>query len=358
MIATISQSALSSAASMVSKAAAKAASVPILAGMRIDADDGTLTLRSTDGTSSTRRTCPCLVEESGSVVVSAKTISDAAKGMADAAVTLMTDGTSLKVSCKKTSLRLNTLNADDFPAFPETSPDFSVTLPHQIIATVADKVCRAASKDTARPILQGVLVQVSSGTLRMVATDSYRLAVCEVAAEGEFEAIVPGTFLKDTMAAMSGDITIGVTANQVIMSSGDTTCVTRRIEGNFPNYKQLLPTTCNTTVTVDSQSLVNALKRVSVVAQQNPSVRFDVYENELRLFASSPDHGEASEVIDADVDGETVSVALNYHYALDCIQAVPDDPEMRMEVVSGMQPVLFKSYHDMSYIGLLMPVRL
>jgi DNA polymerase-3 subunit beta len=119
-----------------------------------------------------------------------------------------------------------------------------------------------------------------------------------------------------------------------VFSFGNTTYVSRRIEGNFPNFRQLLPNSCKTSVKLDSAELSGALKRVSVIAASNPSVRFDVdVDGKLvRLSASSPDQGESTELLPVEVEGDGMSIALNYHYVFDCVNAASDEKEITLEL--------------------------
>lgn len=364
---TVSQTALVKAISVVSKGVANNAGQPILAGIKISADEGSLEFQSTNTTTSIRHSIPANVEESGQTVVSGKTLLDVVKRLPDAAVTLDDDGTQAQVRCERSHFRLNTLNPADFPAFPTLEPERMVELPSELLGAMVDKVYKVTSKDTSRPILSGVLLTVENNTVRLVATDSYRLAVCDsntqTADEAEaFEAIVPGALFHEVLAlpSMTERVQIGITQSQVVFSFGSTTYVTRRIEGNFPNFRQLLPATQNVTVNLDAQQLAQALRRVAVIAQTNPSVRFDVDSdgNVLKLSASSPDQGEASEMIGAEVEGDSVSIALNFHFVLDCVGAVSSDSDVSLELQGSMQPAVFKSYSTINYLYLLMPVRM
>ena len=180
--------------------------------------------------------------------------------------------------------------------------------------------------------------------------------------EEPFEAIVPGATFHDVLAlpSMTESVSIGLAQSQIVFSFGSTTYVSRRIEGNFPNYKQLLPANCNTTVRLDAARLTQALRRVSVIATSNPSVRFDIDSDGglLKLSASSPDQGESTELVDVEVEGETLAIALNYHYVLDCVSAAATDAELTLGLLSSMQPAIFKSYASINYLYLLMPVRM
>lgn len=364
---TVSQSALERAIVVVSKGIAPTASTPIFAGVLIRAEAGSIELQTTNGTISIRHVIPANVEDEGMTVVSGKILTNIVKNLPDAAITFTDDAGSAHISCERSDFRLNTLNPQEFPAFPELEAEQSVDLPSAILSSMVDKVYKVTSKDTSRPILSGVLLTVEDNTIRLVATDSYRLAVCDTnsetsSVEGTFTAIVPGATFHDvlTLPSMTERLTIGLAASQIVFSFGSTTYVSRRIEGNYPNFRQLLPATCNTTVRVDAPLLQQALRRVAVIATANPSVRFDVDADGqlLRLSASSPDQGEAHEEVEVEVEGETISTALNYHYVLDCVSAAAQDSDVTLELVSSMQPAVFKSYASINYLYLLMPLRM
>ncbi|MBR2681768.1 MAG: DNA polymerase III subunit beta, partial [Atopobiaceae bacterium] len=226
---------------------------------------------------------------------------------------------------------------------------------------------KVTSKDTSRPILGGVLLTVEENVIRLVATDSYRLAVCDSnaetsTAEEAFRTIVPGSTFHDVLAlpSMTDTVLVGTTASQVVFVFGNTTYVSRKIEGNFPNFKQLLPGNFNTSVAINTADFAAALRRVSVIAQANPSVRFDIDADGklMKLSAASPDQGESTEYLPVEVDGGSMSIALNYHYVFDCVNAVSDREEVILELQSTMQPGVFKSYAKVNYLYLLMPVRM
>ena len=360
---TVSQSSLMKALSVVAKGMGANSTLPILSGIYVRAAEGTLEFQTNNLTISIRHLIPANVEEPGETVVSGKVLTSIVKTLSDAAVTFEGSGRTLTISCEKSTFRLNTLN----PAgFPELAPERTIELPSELLSRMVDKVYRVTSRETSRPILQGILLTVEDNTIRLVATDSFRLAVCDSsveAAPGEaFRAIVPGAVFHDvlSMPSMTDEISIGTTESQVVFTFGNTTFVSRRIEGNFPDYKQLLPPTCATAVEIDVAAFSAALKRVSVIAQQNASVRFDIDADGglMRLSASSPEQGESSETISCDVEGQGLSIALNYHYVFDCVNAVSGSPSMRLELQGSVQPGIFKVNGKVNYLYLLMPVRL
>lgn len=363
---TVSQSSLMKALTVVTKGMGANTTLPILSGIYLRASEGTIELQTNNLTISIRHLIPANVEEPGETVVSGKVLTNIVKTLSDAAVSFEGSDRMLTLSCEKSKFRLNTLNPRDWAAFPEVEATESIELPSELLGKMVDKVYRVTSKETSRPILQGILLTVEDNTIRLVATDSFRLAVCDSSVEsvaGEsFKAIVPGTVFHDvlSMPSLTDKIQIATTESQVVFSFGNTTFVARRIEGNFPDFKQLLPKSCASALTIDVAGFSSALKRVSVIAQQNASVRFDIDADAafVRLSASAPDQGEATETLGVDVEGSSLSIALNYHYVFDCVNAVGDAHEMRLELQGSTQPGIFKVNGKINYLYLLMPVRL
>lgn len=363
----VSQSALDRALAVVSKGLSSQSTNPIYTGVRIEAAEGTVELQTTNQQISVRHLVPANVEEEGVCVVSGKILSNVVKNLPDAAVEFGGHDRVMEITCEKSHFRLNTLDYRDFPEFPHVDPEREVDLPSAVLSRMVDKVYRVTSKDTSRPILSGVLLTVEENTIRLVATDSYRLAVCDTNTEtsgvdSPFEVIVPGATFHDVLGlpSMTERLTIALSESQIVFTFGNTCYVSRRIEGNYPNFRQLLPPSCTTTVTFDASLLSQALRRVAVIALASPSVRFDVDADGgfMQLSASSPDQGEARETVPVDIQGPSTQIALNYHYVLDCATASASDADMSLELLSSMQPAVFKSYADINYLYLLMPVRL
>lgn len=364
---TVSQSSLAKALLVVTKGLATNSTLPILSGIYVRAAGGMLELQTTNLTISIRHKIAANVEDEGETVVSGKILSNIVKTLPDSAVSFEGGERVVSITCDKSHFRLNTLDPRDFPEFPQYALERSIELPSALLAEMVDKVYRVTSKDTSRPILGGVLLCVEENVIRLVATDSYRLAVCDSSVETStldeaFQTIVGGGTFHDvlTLPSMTDTLLIGTTPSQVVFSFGNTTYVARKIEGNFPNYRQLLPASCSTAVKIATPDFAAALKRVSVIALSNPSVRFDIDADGrlLRLSAASPDQGESTEYLPVEVEGDSLSIALNYHYVFDCVNAVADQGPLTLELQSTMQPGIFKSYSKINYLYLLMPVRM
>lgn len=363
---TVSQSSLATAVSVVSKGIASSSTLPILSGIYIKAENGTLEFQTANLTVSIKYKVAANVEEPGETVVSGRILSNIVKNLPDVATTFEGSGRTVDITCGSSRFHLNALNPVDFPDFPEFSLETSVELPKDVLAKMVDKVYRVTSRDTSRPILGGIFMTVENNTIRLVATDSYRLAVCDTNVEtssltNSFEMIIPGSTFHDVLSLPSDEkkILVGSTESQVVFDFGNITYVSRRIEGNYPNYKQLLPVEHSTSVKFDVETLSSVLKRVSVVAVTNPTVKLDIDAdgNMVTLSSVSSDQGDATESIEAEVEGQTVSIAFNHHYLLDCLNAIGSG-EVTLELKSGGDAGIFKSYGTINYLYLLMPVNI
>lgn len=360
---TVSQTAMMRAVSVVSKVLASNATIPALAGVLIRAEGGNVELQATDINASMRHAVQASVEEEGATVASGKVLASVIKNLPDQAVTfdIPEGSTTLIITCGRSKYRLTTIPVADFPEFPDFEATGSVELPSTILIDMANRVFRSLSKDNSRPVLQGMYISVSGTSAKMAATDSYRLSKAEATLNepcGEFETVVPGIAARDILSAVPGVemVKIGTGDSQVMFSFGTTTYVSRKIDGTFPNFEQLIPRSFTTETRVGQEEFMSALRRVSVVARANPSVRMDVSEKEMALSASSPEQGESHEVIDCDTEGNEMSITLNHHFLSDCLQGADGEVTVRMN--GPMQPAVFQTYGSVSYTCLLMPVRM
>ena len=362
----VSQAALSEALAVVMKGVASASTLPILSGVLLHAADGVLELQTSNYTIAVRHRIAARVDEPGDMVIPCKMLSNITKTLPDAAVAFERDERQVLITCEKSSFRLNTLDVADFPEFPAIALERSVELPADILSAMVARVWRVTSTDKNRPVLNGVYMTVENNTVRLVATDSYRLAVCDTqvetsSLEGSFELNVPAEALNDAIQITGGQgtIMVGSTDTQVVFVAGNTTYVSRRIEGVYPNYKALLPASAATTVKIDVAAFNAALKRVAVIAQNNSAVKFEIDGDigQMTLAALSSDQDAARESIDVEVEGASGTIAFNYHYIFGCLNALSREKEITLELQSYAQAGVFKSYDKINYLYLVMPVR-
>ena len=364
---TVSQSALSDAIAIVMKGIAPSSTLPILSGVLVRAADGVLEFQTSNYTISIRHRIAARVDEEGQVVIPCKMLSNICNTLPDAPVSFDVTEHQVSITCERSTFRLNTLDAGDFPEFPTFALERSVELPANILSEMVSRVWRVTSTDKNRPVLNGVYMTVENNTIRLVATDSYRLAVCDTQVEtstleGSFELNVPADAFNDALAITGGQgsILIGSTDTQVVFVAGNTTYVARRIEGTYPNYKALLPAACATTVKIDVAALSSALKRVSTVAQANSAVKFDISAETgtMVLSAISNDQDAATATVEVEAEGASGVIAFNYHYIFGCLNVLSHEKEITLELQSYNQAGVFKSYDKINYLYLVMPVRI
>jgi DNA polymerase-3 subunit beta len=333
-----------------------------LTGVLLEAaDDGRLTLTTTDLEVSARLAIDVTVTETGVALVPARLLGDTVKSLSDAPVEFETDRSQARLRCAAYEGSLRLLPVEDFPGLQEPGGT-RVEASSAAFAEAMSQVARAASRDEARPVLTGVLVEVSREGCLLVATDSYRLAVRELVAtaNGEAKAIVPERAIAEAGRAASADekgmVEVLVDESQVSFRVGGLTLTSRLIEGEFPNYRQLLPEGHESRLTVSRQQLLDAVKRVGLLARDTTPVRLEFNALGVKLSTSSPDVGQAVETVEARYEGEDLTVAFNPAYLLDGLNAAVGET-IRLDVRDGLKPGVLHGEGD-EFTYLVMPVRL
>jgi DNA polymerase-3 subunit beta len=354
--------ALSDALQTVQRGVSSRPGIPALTGVLLEASgDGTLTLTTTDLEVSARLSIEVQVSEEGLALVPARLLGDTVKSLSDAPVELEADRAQARIRCAAYEGALRLLPAEDFPALQPPSGTRVVVEAARFAEAVA-QVARAASRDEARPVLTGVLVEVNREGVTLVATDSYRLAVRELVATagGEAKAIVPERAMAEAgrgaQAIEKGEIELFVDESQVAFHLGGLTLTSRLIEGEFPNYRALLPEQYESRLTVSRQQLLDAVRRVGLLARDTSPVRLEFNALGVKLSSSSPDLGQAVEAVEARYEGEDLTAAFNPTYLADGLGAATGDT-VRLEVRDGLKPGIVRGdTEDFTY--LVMPVRL
>lgn len=361
---SINQSELQTALNTVQKGVSTRSTLPVLSGILVSARADEVTFQTTNLELSIQYTCAALVEEEGKAVLPGKLICDIVKNLPDAAVHLTTTDLETTITCDNSSYSIKGLEPQDFPAFPEVATDQQIRIPFETFSQMAKHVSHFVSRDESRAILTGVLVSVEDGMLKMVATDSYRLALTEkqidTGAE-DFNAVISGSFISEVagLPKSSEDITLALAENQIVVSYLGTVFVNRRIEGKYVNYKQLLPDSCDTRVVTNLSSLVSAVKRVALLDQSGSPIKIsaNVDSQTLQLSAVAQDVGSAMETIPAEITGNDVEIAFNSSYVIEGLNSTKSET-IALEIQNSMKPGIFKNDKDFNYTYLVMPVRL
>jgi DNA polymerase-3 subunit beta len=263
------------------------------------------------------------------------------------------------------TFHIRTLRSEDFPPFPETDLSAVVSLSAEAFVSTALKVAGSASRDETRPVLTGILVSAAERELRMVATDSYRLSVKETTLEEPlpeaFEVNVPARALQELarIAAHVGDaaLSISVRQNQVIFELGGVVLSSRLIDGQFPNYRQLLPESFEHELRVAAGELTDVVRRISLLAQKNAPLRLAFAPGELTVSAQTPDVGEARESLPVAFQGEPLEIGFNPEFLRAGLEAI-EEGDVVLKLISPLRPGLIEAGDESGFLYLIMPIRL
>jgi DNA polymerase-3 subunit beta len=348
---------------VVARAASTRTTVQVLAGLLLRAGEGQLELAATDMEISLRSSLVASVESEGAVVVPSKLLVDLVRLLPadDVSIEHRSGEGIVEIVSGAATYRLHTYNAEDFPRLPDASSVGLMTVNADAVLETAGRVSRAASRDESRPVLTGILVRFEGEKLIMAATDSYRLAVKETtmgASGPELDAIVPARALGELtrIVERGGGLEIGVLENQVIFTTDGVLLTTRRIEGQFPNYRQLLPETFEHELALPREELLEVVRRVSVMAQRNAPIRLRFAEGELTVSAQTQDVGEARETMPAPYAAEPLEIGFNPEFLRDGIESVEGDA-VRLKLISSLRPAVIQGEGD-DFSYLIMPIRL
>jgi DNA polymerase-3 subunit beta len=360
---TVPKDELVSALGVVSRAVSTRTSVQILSGILIEARDGELKLAATDMELSLRATASAHTEGDGAIVLPGKTLVDIARLLPGDEVTIEHKPAEsvVHVTAGSAEYTLHTYNPEDFPRLPELDAVQTFVVDRESLLETIHRVARAASRDESRPVLTGILVSFRDGKIIMAATDSYRLAVKETELGGsapELEAIVPSRALQELarIAAAGETIEVGVHENQVLFSLEGVWLTTRRIDGQFPNYRQLLPEAFEHELTLPRVELLDVVRRAAVMIQRATPLQLRFAEGELTVIARTQDVGESKESMPVGFTGDTLEIGFNADFLRDGLESMDGD-DVRLKLISPLRPAVIQGEGD-DFTYLVMPIRL
>ncbi|WP_165985035.1 DNA polymerase III subunit beta [Streptomyces sp. YIM 98790] len=348
--------------------------VPVLAGLLLKAEDGTLSLSGFDYEVSARVSVEAEVEEEGTVLVSGRLLADISRALPNRPVELSTDGVRVSLVCGSSRFTLHTLPVEEYPALPEM-PATTGTVPGEVFAAAVAQVAIAAGRDDTLPVLTGVRIEIEGDTVTLASTDRYRFAVREFLWKPESPdtsavALVPAKTLLETAKSLSAGETVSLALSGAGKGEGligfegaGRRTTTRLLEGDLPKYRTLFPTEFNSVAVLETAPFVEAVKRVALVAERNTPVRLSFEQGVLTLEAGSSDDAQAVERLDAQLEGEDISIAFNPGFLLEGLSAI-DSPAAQLSFTTSTKPALLSgrpavdAEADEAYKYLIMPVRL
>src|SRR3989442_1324141 len=349
---------------MVQNVAEPRQTLPILANVLLETEEGTVRLTATDLEVGARVSIPARVAGKGAITVSARKLAEIVKELPAAAVTLKVgDNASVSVRCAGVAYKLVGMPPDDFPAVVPASPGAWITLEAKTLRDMLTPTSFAISHDETRYALNGVLFSLAGKEMRLVATDGHRLALA-VRTLGEMgrpiTGIVPRKAVTEIMRVLgaSEEVELGITENQFVLQMPNFVMTARLIEGQFPNYDAVIPRTHPGKLAAPRSSLSAALRRVAVMAEErNKPVKLALSPASLKVTASSQELGEAEEILDVEYAGEEMVIGFNSRYLLEAMAALDKD-QVVFEIKDAQSPGVIKRGEDEGYCCVIMPMRI
>lgn len=350
------------ALSAVGRAVAnRGGALPVLSGVRMELTGDALHLTGSDLDLTVSVTVEVAGEDDGVAVMPAKIAADVVRSLEPGRVEITVEGDEAHIAAGRFSSSIRLLPADEFPLISPPAQD-AVTLDATELESALSQVVPAASSDDARPILTGVLMAAEGSGLRLVATDSYRLSVRDLAGSAVLEegqsVLVPSRALRELVRALGdGDVTLRLGEREAVFEVGSTRVTTRLIEGEFPNYRGLIPSSYPNRMVVGREALSDAVRRVRLMAREATPVRLTMSGSGVELDAVTQDIGQASEAVDASFEGNELTVGFNPEFLLDGLDVAPGD-EVVLETIDANKPAVLRATGREDFLYLLMPVRI
>ncbi|MBV9536022.1 MAG: DNA polymerase III subunit beta [Solirubrobacterales bacterium] len=341
--------------------------IQALSGVQLSASSEGSELRTTDTEIGLRMPIAANVIREGTVVLPARLLLDVVRLLPQSEVSLELRATEhdIELTSGSAVFHIRTLRSEDFPQFPEPDREELITVPAQAFVTTALKVAGSASRDETRPVLTGILISAASGRLEMVATDSYRLSVKQTGLDEslaqDFQVNVPARAVQElgriVAQLQTEQLGISVQRNQIVFVLDGATLSSRLIEGQFPNYRQLLPEGFEHELTIDSAELTGVVRRISLLAQKNRPLRLSFSSGELSISAETPDVGEARESLPVPFQGEPLEIGFNPEFLREGLEAI-EAGDVLVKLISPIRPGLIEAADGSGFQYLIMPIRL
>ncbi len=350
--------------------------VPVLAGVRIEADaEGTVTLSAFDYEVSAKVTVPADVSDPGVTLVLGRLLADISRNLPARPIDVVAEGNKVQVTCGSSRFSLLVMPVDDYPTLP-TAPEASGTIQGDVFTQAVAQVAIAADRGDTLPILTGVRMEIQGDTITLLATDRYRLAMRELTWKPATPDIghvvlIPARTLSDTAKALgasgSVDLALGGRPGQggdglVGFEAGQRRTTTRVLDGEYPKVTSIFPTSVDTESVIATSALVEAVRRVSLVAERNTPVRLKFTDGQVAIEAGTGDDAQASEAVEATLTGPDIEIAFNPHFLLDGLGAL-GTAYAKLSFTQPSRPAVLTGQAeadgdtDDTYRYVLMPVR-
>jgi DNA polymerase-3 subunit beta len=344
--------------------------MPILSNMLLTADDSGVEIVATDLEIGLRGRYAAEVEKKGSVTVSAKKMYEIVRELPAEDIQIkVEDSNWVKIAAGRSQFKLVALPKDEFPALPDVAEDGMIALEGETLREMIKKTLYAVGENDARYVLNGLFVHMTPGksglTVRMVGTDGHRLSMIDRVIEAkhaEESMIIPKKAMLELRRLLEedssgGELRIGFSKNHALFKRDGLIMVSKLIDGNYPNYLQVVPAKSTKKVSVDKDLFTHAVKRVSILSKEKTNaVKLQLEKDRLTLSTNNPEIGEANEELSVDYRGEEITIGFNSRYLMDALTAM-DRANIALELSDALSPCLITEEGDDHYKCVVMPMR-
>ena len=360
-----SKDALLSGVNAVQKAVSSKNTLPVLQGILIKAEKQSLQFAATDLEMGIRCEVPAQVIEEGVMVVPAKLFSEVVRKLPDTTITLEEKDKAITICYLESEIILNGYDPEEFPLLPDLMDPISFTLTTTIFKNMIRQTIFSCAIEENRPVFNGTLLQIEGSSIRLVATDTHRLAysIAEIPNPEElnFSGIIPAKTLSEIYRLLRDEdevLAINFSNNQVVFQFGSIYLLSRLIEGQFPNFKQVIPQSCETKVNLSVRSFLEAVERASLLTRDKSGaniIRLNIEKNELRIDQTS-EFGKISEQINVVLEGKDVIIAFNAKFLIDALKVINSE-QIVFELSGPFGPGVMRPSDNPNYLYLVLPVR-
>ncbi|SHH78164.1 DNA polymerase III, beta subunit [Caloranaerobacter azorensis DSM 13643] len=360
----VSQKELNKCINIVQKAITSKTTLPILNGILLEAENDVLKLTGTDLEIGIESKINCEVIEEGSIVIASRLFGDIIRKLPDLEVEIVTDeDNNVHITCGNSKFNIIGQPSVEYPQLPVVNDDISLNIPKDLLKSMIKQTIFAAAQDEIKPILTGALLEVNNKKATLVALDGYRLAVKEISvnSDNNIKVVIPSKTLNEVSRILDdddSDVIIMFTSSHVLFDFGETVIISRLLEGEFINYRDIIRNEYKSRVKVNTKSIQESIERASLLAREgkNNLVKFTISDEKMTISSNS-EIGNVYEELPIDLEGNDIKIAFNSKYMLDALRVI-DNEEIIMDFESNVKPCIMRPYEDNSYTYLVLPVRL
>lgn len=360
---TCEKEVLQEAVNTVQKATSTKTTYPILEGILINISDNNVKFTATDLDLGIETYINADIKENGAIVVNSKLFGELIRKLPNDTVTFKTENNNIYINCQKSEFVIVGNSPEEFPQLPAINENSMYEISQDVLKNMIRQTLFSIAQDETRPILTGVLFEVKDGILSFVALDGFRLALksYDLGSVNNISAVIPGKTLNEIskiLEPVEESVKITFTPNHILFNLGNTRIISRLLDGEFINYRQIIPDEYRLRARVNMNELLDSIERASLLAREGKTnlIKFELTEDKM-VITSNSQMGKVHEEINMDLEGEGIKIAFNSKYFLDVLRII-DTEEIYLEFSTNVSPCLVKKVDSPDYIYLVLPVRL